>query len=91
AEARDTEADSNTAVSGSQAFLQQFAQVQDFKTDDVSWDDIIPAEDRAKAEEEERKQAVESAMAASSSRRRAAMASNAATVHAAAEEESETP
>lgn len=91
AEARDTEADSNTAVSGSQAFLQQFAQVQDFKTDDVSWDDIIPAEDRAKAEEEERKQAVESAMAASSSRRRAAVASNAATVHAAAEEESETP
>lgn len=86
AEARDTEADSNTASSGGQAFLQQFAQVQDFKADDVSWDDIIPAEDRLKAEEEERERAVESAMAASSSRRRAAVASSEATANVAAEE-----
>ncbi|WFD26392.1 DNA helicase [Malassezia nana] len=85
AEARDTEADSNTASSGGQAFLQQFAQVQDFKADDVSWDDIIPVEDRVKAEEEERKRAVESAMAASS-RRRAAVASSEATANVAAEE-----
>ena len=87
AEARDTEADSNTASSGSQAFLQQFAQVQDFKADDVSWDDIIPSEDRAKAEEEERQRAVESAMAASSSRRRAAVASSEATAHVTAAED----
>ncbi|WFD22226.1 DNA helicase [Malassezia equina] len=86
AEARDTEADSNTASSGGQAFLQQFAQVQDFKADDVSWDDIIPVEDRLKAEEEERERAVESAMAASSSRRRAAVASSEATANVAAEE-----
>ena len=88
AEARDTEADSNTASSGGQAFLQQFAQVQDFKADDVSWDDIIPVEERAKAEEEERQRAVESAMAASSSRRRAAVASSAAVASAAAAEDS---
>ncbi|KAL4402912.1 ATP-dependent DNA helicase Hrp3 [Malassezia pachydermatis] len=86
AEARDTEADGNTASSGGQAFLQQFAQVQDFKADDVSWDDIIPVEDRIKAEEEERQRAVENAMAASS-RRRAAVASSEAVAHAAAEEQ----
>lgn len=89
AEARETEVDSSTASSGGEGFLQQFAQVQDIKND-VSWDDIIPAEERVKAEEEERQRAVESAMAASSSRRRAAMVAsetNAASAKADAGEE----
>ncbi|WFD00871.1 DNA helicase [Malassezia yamatoensis] len=81
AEARDTEVENNTTSSGGEGFLQQFAQVQDFKADDVSWDDIIPVEERVKAEEEERQRAVESAMAASSSRRRAAVASASATAN----------
>ncbi|MCO5607469.1 hypothetical protein L7F22_061665 [Adiantum nelumboides] len=71
AEAHDTEADPTGASSGGEAFLQQFAQVQDFKAD-VSWDDIIPLEERLKAEEEERQKAVEEAKAASAGRRKAA-------------------
>ncbi|WFD32163.1 DNA helicase [Malassezia sp. CBS 17886] len=86
AEARETELDGTTASSGGEAFLHQFAQVQDFKADDVSWDDIIPVQDRVKAEEEERQRAVENAITASSSRRRAAVASSAATATAAAED-----
>ena len=90
AEARETEVENNTTSSGGEAFLQQFAQVQDFKADDVSWDDIIPVEERVKAEEEERQRAVESAIAASSSRRRAAVASATATASVAeADEEPE--
>ncbi|WFD36563.1 DNA helicase [Malassezia cuniculi] len=78
AEARDTEMENSTTSSGGEGFLQQFAQVQDIKND-ASWDDIIPLEERVKAEEEERQRAVESAMAASSSRRRAALAASEAT------------
>lgn len=70
AEAHETEVDPTGSSMGGEGFLQQFAQVQDFKAD-VSWDDIIPVEERTKAEEEERQKAVLEA-AASSSRRRAA-------------------
>lgn len=72
AEAHETEADPTGSSAGGQEFLKSFAQVQDFKAD-LSWDDIIPLEERQKAEEEERKKAVEeAAAAASTSRRRAA-------------------
>lgn len=71
AEAHETEVDATTASSGGEGFLQQFAQVQDFKAD-VSWDDIIPLEERLKAEEEERQKAVEDAKKTSEPRRRAA-------------------
>lgn len=72
AEAHETETDPTGSSAGGQDFLKSFAQVQDFKAD-VSWDDIIPLEERQKVEEEERKKAVEeAAAAASSSRRRAA-------------------
>lgn len=74
AEAHETEVDPTGSSAGGQEFLKSFAQVQDFKAD-VSWDDIIPLEERQKVEEEERKKAVEEAAAAAaagSSRRRAA-------------------
>ncbi|KDN43415.1 hypothetical protein K437DRAFT_274892 [Tilletiaria anomala UBC 951] len=71
AEAHDTEAAPGGASSGGEGFLQQFAQVQDFKTD-VNWEDIIPLEARLKAEEEERQRAVAQAAAQSSARRKAA-------------------
>ncbi|UZJ54627.1 hypothetical protein CBS101457_003947 [Exobasidium rhododendri] len=71
AEAHETEVDPTGASSGGEGFLQQFAQVQDFKAD-VSWDDIIPLEERLKVEEEERQKAVEEAKAASAGRRKAA-------------------
>lgn len=71
AEAHETEMDPTGASSGGEGFLQQFAQVQDFKAD-VSWDDIIPLEERLKAEEEDRQRAVEEARKASEPRRRAA-------------------
>lgn len=71
AEAHETEVDPTGASSGGEGFLQQFAQVQDFKAD-VSWEDIIPLEERLKVEEEERQRAVEEAKAASAGRRRAA-------------------
>ena len=71
AEAHETEVDPTGSSAGGQGFLQSFAQVSDFKAD-VSWDDIIPLEERLKAEEEERQKAVEEAAALSSSRRRAA-------------------
>ncbi|GAC71213.1 V-SNARE [Moesziomyces antarcticus T-34] len=56
AEAHETEADPTGSSAGGQEFLKSFAQVQDFKAD-VSWDDIIPLEERQKVEEEERKKA----------------------------------
>lgn len=72
ADAIDTEGPGGGASAGGEAFLQQFAQVSDFKTD-VKWEDIIPIEDRRKAEEEERQRAVEEAAQASlTSRRKAA-------------------
>jgi chromodomain-helicase-DNA-binding protein 1 len=45
--------------------------VQDFKAD-LNWEDIIPLEERLKAEEEERQKAVEEAKKANAGRRRAA-------------------
>ncbi|GMK59395.1 hypothetical protein CspeluHIS016_0800010, partial [Cutaneotrichosporon spelunceum] len=41
--------------SGGEAFLAQFAAIQDVKndTDDLSWDDIIPVDERVKMDEEE--------------------------------------
>lgn len=41
--------------SGGEAFLAQFAAIQDVKndTDDLSWEDIIPVEERVKMDEEE--------------------------------------
>ncbi|CAD6888412.1 unnamed protein product [Tilletia laevis] len=62
-EAFETEVDPTTVSAGGDAFLQQFAQVQDFKADSVSWDDIIPIEDRKRLEAEERQRAVELAAA----------------------------
>lgn len=42
---------------GGEGFFQQMATVTDVKAD-LSWDDIIPLEDRVKAEEEERSAAL---------------------------------
>ncbi|KAK0522492.1 ATP-dependent DNA helicase Hrp3 [Tilletia horrida] len=64
-EAFETEVDPTTVSSGGEGFLQQFAQVQDFKAEDLSWDDIIPIEDRKRMEAEERQRAVEEAAAQS--------------------------
>lgn len=71
AEAHETELDPTGASSGGEGFLQQFAQVQDFKAD-LNWEDIIPLEERLKVEEEERQKAVEEAKKASVGRRKAA-------------------
>ena len=71
AEAHDTEAAPGGASAGGEAFLQQFAQVQDFKTD-VAWEEIIPLKARLKAEEEESQRAVAEAASTNSSRRKAA-------------------
>ncbi|KAK0569176.1 ATP-dependent DNA helicase Hrp3 [Tilletia horrida] len=64
-EAFETEVDPTSISSGGEAFLQQFAQVQDFKADNLSWDDLIPLEDRKRMEAEERQRAVEEAAAQS--------------------------
>lgn len=71
ADAIDTEGPGGGASSGGEAFMKQFAQVSDFKTD-VKWEDIIPVEDRRKAEEEERQRAVQEAAQESYSNRRKA-------------------
>ncbi|KAL1413280.1 ATP-dependent DNA helicase Hrp3 [Vanrija albida] len=53
----DTEATAAPAgtSSGGEAFLAQFAAIQDVKNDvdDLSWDDIIPVDERVKLDEEE--------------------------------------
>jgi chromodomain-helicase-DNA-binding protein 1 len=54
AEAYDTETAPTGTSLGGEAFLNQFA-VQDVKADTTSWDDIIPAADRASALENDRK------------------------------------
>ncbi|EEB06610.1 ATP-dependent DNA helicase Hrp3 [Schizosaccharomyces japonicus yFS275] len=54
AEDHDTSNDVGGASMGGEEFLKQF-EVTDYKAN-VSWDDIIPAEERAKIEEEERQQ-----------------------------------
>ncbi len=46
---------------GGEGFLSQFAAIQDVKndmTDDLSWDDIIPVEERVKLDEDEAKTVV---------------------------------
>jgi chromodomain-helicase-DNA-binding protein 1 len=74
ADAYDTEATAQPggASSGGEGFLAQFAAIQDVKNDlddDLSWDDIIPVEERVKMDEEE-SHAVQAAEA--NSRKRAA-------------------
>ncbi|KAM0749051.1 hypothetical protein T439DRAFT_343555 [Meredithblackwellia eburnea MCA 4105] len=55
AEAYETATAPTGTSLGGEDFLNQFA-VQDIKADMTSWEDIIPAEDRAAAEEERRKE-----------------------------------
>ncbi|WVN87533.1 uncharacterized protein L203_102716 [Cryptococcus depauperatus CBS 7841] len=57
---------------GGEGFLAQFAAIQDVKADvdDLSWDEIIPENERARAEEEKDAQTAE--MIAAGSRKRAA-------------------
>ncbi|KAE8271013.1 hypothetical protein A4X09_0g1342 [Tilletia walkeri] len=83
-EAFETEVDPTSVSAGGDAFLQQFAQVQDFKADSISWDDIIPIEDRKRLEAEERQRAVELA-AAQSARKTANEKAKAKAIKAAAE------
>ena len=54
ADAFDTEAaGAGTTSLGGEGFLSSFAEIQDVKNDlDVSWDDIIPVEERTKLDEE---------------------------------------
>ncbi|CAO1621065.1 unnamed protein product [Parajaminaea phylloscopi] len=78
AEAHETDGEAVGAASGGEAFLKQFAQVQDFKADDMSWDDIMGQEEVARIKQEEaaaQEQAVLDALAVSSSRRKAAQVS----------------
>lgn len=78
AEAHETQGDSVGAASGGEDFLKQFAKVQDFKADDMSWDDIMGPEEVARIKQEEaaaQEQAVLEALAASNSRRKAAQVS----------------
>lgn len=72
----DTEASTQpggTSLGGA-GFLSQFAAIQDVKNDmedDLSWDDIIPVEERVKLDEEESR-ALQAEEIASANRRRAA-------------------
>jgi chromodomain-helicase-DNA-binding protein 1 len=72
ADAYDTEATAQPggASSGGEGFLSQFAAIQDVKNDldDVSWDDIIPVEERVKLDEVESR----ALQASEGSRKRAA-------------------
>jgi hypothetical protein len=54
ADAFDTEAaGAGTTSLGGEGFLSSFAEIQDVKNDmDVSWDEIIPVDERAKMDEE---------------------------------------
>lgn len=72
----DTEASANPGGTslGGEGFLSQFAAIQDVKndmSDDLSWDDIIPVEERVKLDEEESR-ALQAEEIASANRRRAA-------------------
>ncbi|KAL7419150.1 ATP-dependent DNA helicase Hrp3 [Cryptotrichosporon argae] len=75
ADAFDTEATTQPGgtSSGGEAFLAQFAAIQDVKNDtnDLSWDDIIPVEERVKMDEEE-SQALQAAELAGTTRKRTA-------------------
>jgi len=75
----DTEAaaqPSGTSLGG-EGFLAQFAAIQDVKNDmadDLSWDDIIPVEERVKLDEVESRLLAQQEAAAASRRRAAAKA-----------------
>lgn len=76
ADAFDTEASAQPGGTslGGEGFLSQFAAIQDVKNDmdeGLSWDDIIPVEERVKLDEEESK-ALQAQEAASANRKRAA-------------------
>lgn len=75
AEAHETEANGGGAASGGEDFLKQFAQVQDFKAGEMSWDDIMGPEEIARIKQDEaaaQEQAVMEALQAASTRRKAA-------------------
>ncbi|WWC91832.1 uncharacterized protein L201_006779 [Kwoniella dendrophila CBS 6074] len=59
---------------GGEGFLSQFAAIQDVKADadDLSWDDIIPVDERTKAEEEEKATQIAEAQLSTSRKRAAA-------------------
>lgn len=59
---------------GGEGFLSQFAEIQDVKNDmdEVSWDDIIPVDERVKLDEEESKKLAEEEIKATSRKRAAA-------------------
>lgn len=61
ADAFDTEAaGAGTTSLGGEGFLSSFAEIQDVKNDmDVSWDDIIPVDERTKMDEELAKEEAE--------------------------------
>lgn len=76
AEEHETVGEANAGATslGGEGFLNQMATISDVKAD-LSWDDIIPVEDRVKYEEEERTAAQEAEAAIvkdSSGRKRAA-------------------
>jgi len=74
AESHETEdiAGAQGASSGGEGFLAQFAAIQDVKNDDLSWEDIIPVDEREKAEQEERERQMEEERKANEPRKRAA-------------------
>ncbi len=74
AESHETEAIAGAtgASSGGEGFLAQFAAIQDVKNDDISWDDIIPLEERNKAEQEDIERRLEEERKALEPRKRAA-------------------
>lgn len=60
---------------GGEGFLSQFAEIQDVKNDmnePLSWDDIIPADERIKLDEEESKALAAEELAATTRKRKAA-------------------
>ncbi|GAA5902083.1 hypothetical protein JCM5296_006600 [Sporobolomyces johnsonii] len=73
AEAYETATAPTGTSLGGEDFLNQFA-VQDVKADMTSWDDIIPAEDRAEVEAQMKKRAAEEAQQQSTRRAAAKIA-----------------
>jgi chromodomain-helicase-DNA-binding protein 1 len=73
AEAHDTDATAEPGGTslGGEGFLAQFAAIQDVKND-LSWDDIIPVDERVKLDEEESKVLQDEELAAATGRKRAA-------------------
>ena len=75
AEAHDTEvtAEAAGASLGGEGFLAQFAAIQDVKND-LSWDDIIPIDERVKVDEESSRALQDEEQAAANRKRQAARA-----------------